>query len=319
MNRTKSAFIAAIALAAIFLLLNGALLSKGIRPAGDTVRYTQGAANLLHGGPLTAHETTVLGTISLLALSQTLGLGLFGFIFIQLVVAALALVAQYDLGKSLGGPSCGWLAAFLLAANPDIARWHGYILTDSLCTSLLAIALWFLYQSTQRKGVWYVLAGIAIIFAASIRPHAWILLPIAAIFWILSASVTKRKKQLAVAGFVVCALISLVALPPLVNGVRGNLEAATGAHVDAQQNMATMMSRGMIVWGYEDWNLKMPPAALSQTSAAAYFTHHPGAVLRLMTTRVMVSPAHVRPFYSRAHNALVLVYYLPLYVLRCLV
>lgn len=314
MKRTKFSVPAVLSLAAIFLLVNGALLVGGIRPASDTIRYTQGAENLLRGGPLSAHETTVLGYISVVALCKTLGAGLLGVIAVQLVFAALTVAAQYDLGKHLGGFSCGCLAAFLLAANPDIARWNGYILTDSLYTSLLTIALWSLYQATQRKGFWYVLASVVVIFAASIRPHSWILLPVAASYWILSAPVSPGKKSVALASFLVCASLAALLLPPLINGVRGNLEAATGAPVDSQENIASMMSQGMVVWGYKEWDLKMPPAESKQLSATAYFAHHPGAVLRLFATRVGASLAHVRPFYSKAHNALVVAYYFPLYI-----
>ena len=207
--------IAAIALVAIFCLVNWWVLAAGIRFGGDTMRYIDGADDLLQGRSPNSYQTTFLGYISIVALCKFIGTGLNGVIAVQLAFAALAAMTQYALGKIWGSRRCGLVAAGLLVANLEIAFWNGYILTESLYTALVVIAIWFLHQATQRKGFWYLGAFLVVMFAASIRPHGWVLLPISALYWILSAPVTKKYQAWMIVGCCVAAVAAFFVLPPL--------------------------------------------------------------------------------------------------------
>ena len=317
MNQTKSVRIAAIGLSAIFCLVNWWVLDAGIRFGGDSMRYIEGADDLLQGRSPTSYQTTFLGYIAVVALCKFIGAGLNGVIVVQLVFAALAGTTQYALGKSLVGRWCGFVSAGLLVANLEIALWNGYILTESLYTSLVVITIWFLHQSTQRKGYWYAGALFIVVFAASLRPHGWVLLPISALYWILSAPATRSHKTLMIVGCCMVAVLAFFVLPPLYKGTRGNLSAALGAPSDtsdAQENLVKMMSGGVVVWGENQRNLTMPPAPTKRTTALSYFRQHPAAVIRLFATRVLVSFDPTRAPYSLKHNALLAVYYVSLYL-----
>src|SRR5207247_357327 len=137
----------------------------------------------LRGHLLSGRPGLWLGYPAVIALCRAAGAGLAGVIAVQLAVAALAAVAQYRLGRELGGHRAGLTAAGLLVLNPDIARWHAYILTDSLYTSAVVLAAWSIHRAACKKGGWYLAAAAAVLTAAALRPNGWLLSPIAAGYW----------------------------------------------------------------------------------------------------------------------------------------
>jgi hypothetical protein len=66
----------------------------------------------------------------------------------------------------------------------DVARWHLYVLTDSLYISLVSIATWFAHRAVARGSRAYLEAAGVLLLTALIRPNGWILIPIVAIYWI---------------------------------------------------------------------------------------------------------------------------------------
>ena len=89
---------------------------------------------------------------------RTIGAGLPGVVVFQIGVAAVAGAAVATLGATLGGPLAGLVGAAFLLVNPDVARWHGYILTDSLYISAVAIVAFLVWRAAERGGRWYALA-----------------------------------------------------------------------------------------------------------------------------------------------------------------
>ncbi|MCA1554641.1 MAG: hypothetical protein LC737_09715, partial [Chloroflexi bacterium] len=77
-------------------------------------------------------------------------------------------------------------ATCVLVSNPEVALWNAYILNESLYASLVVIAVWFIYRAGERRGLRYLLAGAIVLFAASIRPHGWSLVPSAGVYWFMT-------------------------------------------------------------------------------------------------------------------------------------
>jgi hypothetical protein len=48
-------------------------------------------------------------------------------------------------------------------------------------------------------------------------------------------------------------------------------------------------------------------------AAVGYALRHPFSTIKLMAARVAVHFAHVRPFYSRSHNAVIVLWLIPMY------
>ena len=294
-----------LVLLVLFVALNAALLiGGGIKTHGDAVRYLSGAERLLDGRPFVEKEASYLGYVALVAACQWVGIGLPGVVAFQLLVAGVAALAIYDLGRQLGGRWAGLVTAGLLVGNPDIARWHSHVLTDSLYTSLVVLVVWSVHGAPRPGWRGYGASVSILLLAAFIRPNGWILFPVAALYWLGEAVPSRRKRWLASAG-VLLLFAAGAALPAFRGGIQ-------------QESPEVMLRRGEVIWNYPPARLRMPPDPVSSTgwvSALGYGLRHPVACARLALWRVGTELAHTRPFYSRRHNLLVLLFLTPLYLL----
>jgi 4-amino-4-deoxy-L-arabinose transferase-like glycosyltransferase len=282
-------------LISLFLLVNLAILmSIGIRTAGDSPRYLDGAENLLRGLPFQERQAYYTGYLPLIAFCQMIGSGLPGVVAVQLMMAGLAALALYDLGRRLHGESAGLFAAGLFAANPDIARWNAYILTDSLYISLVILAVWSTHKAFERRRYWYVLAAAVLVAATLIRPNGSVLV-LVSLLYLCSGIKRRRLRYLAIAAILLASILSALAL----------LRFYTLHYGD---NPATALRYG--ITGISEWDVRMPsepgPFAGEWTDLIGYVARHPFASLRLGATRVAIELIHARPFFSFKHNALLL-------------
>ncbi|MBW3570074.1 MAG: glycosyltransferase family 39 protein [Gemmatimonadetes bacterium] len=297
-------------LAALFAAVNGAMLARyGVRLGGDTHRFLSGAAHLLAGEPLQGREPTFVGYAAVVALSQAAGAGLAGVVAVQLLFAALATAALYDTGRRLGGRAAGFLAAAFFGGNPDFARFNVVIISDSLYVSLVALAAWAVHRAAERGGAAYAAAVPVVAFAALVRPNGWVLVPLAAAYWIAR---TRRAAGVRVA--LVCAVFAVAAAPLVLLAPATKSVQDVGAYQELRD--------GTVIWGYDARRLPMPPeggpASGGLEGMAGYALRHPIATARLAAERLGTEMVHTRPFYSPAHNAVVLAVLLPLYALAVL-
>jgi 4-amino-4-deoxy-L-arabinose transferase-like glycosyltransferase len=299
---------AAILLVLIFLALNLAILmSGGIRIGGDSPRYLEGAANVVRGLPLEGGQISYLGYIAVIALCQRIGIGLPGVIAVQLVLAALAAIALYDLGRRLHGHYAGLISAGLFVANPDNAGWHAFILTDSLYISLVVLSVWGVHTASERKRYWYILAALVLVSAALMRPNGLFLMAVALLYLVYRSAQPEGLRWL---------VISIL----LLASVLGATGASRFYQASRHRPPVSALSNGGT--GVAAWNLSMPPAATPVEGGWAevlrYVAAHPFDSLRLACTRLAIELIHIRPFYSFRHN-LVLLAALPfLYLLALL-
>jgi 4-amino-4-deoxy-L-arabinose transferase-like glycosyltransferase len=292
------------------VLVNLVLLyTFGILHGGDTPRYIGGAADLLAGHPFQGKESSYIGYVVVVAVSQWLGVGARGIVVFQIGVAALAAVVLYDMGRQLAGHLAGLLAAGLFVVNVDIARWHLYVLTDSLYISLVILSTWCIDRAAERGKWWYACAAPVVLCTAFLRPNGWILVPITVIYWICRATLRRPVKWMA--GTLV--LLVFLGSAVFISALRGSIQA---------ENPEVWLRQGVVVWGYNGWRVPMPsemnPAEPGWVEAIGYGLRHPWASLRLAASRVAAELFHVRPFYRIAHNAAVAAALLFVYPLAAL-
>jgi 4-amino-4-deoxy-L-arabinose transferase-like glycosyltransferase len=288
------------ALAAL-TLTSGALVK--LRPGHDSVRYLDGAERLIQGLPLAEKQGDHLAYLALVAVMQLAGWGHPGIAFVQHLAALAAVAALWDLGRRAAGPAGGLIAAGLMALNPDISRWHVYLLTDSLYTSLLAAAVWATARAADRRGGWYGVAAAVIVVTALVRPSGWTLALAGPLYWVWNASRSPRVRALATPAIVAAFLVAAPHLPGIHS--RAHREAPVGT-----------LQHGDVISGYPAASLPMPPEPHMETGWAGvleYVLRHPAACIRLASARVGTELLHTRPFYSARHNLLVLACLLPLY------
>lgn len=299
----------------------GLLAVMGVRMGGDTGIYTDGARALVDGQSLTARQPSYLGYIAVVAFFQTIGTGLTGVVIAQVAAATAAAYAVYRMALELGGRLAGVFAVLLLAVDVDSNRWHAYVLSDSLYTSVLAMAAWLVHRasakvsspqalkpSSPRSLEPVVSASLVLLVAGLIRPEGWFLVPVAAWYVVITKTASPATRWLglgAVAG--ACVLLVTVLAPVL----GGNLQAV---------GPGEMLRRGNTIWDYDGWRLPMPAEPLpeggsSAITAVSYAVAHPLSTVALMAARVGVHVAHVRPYFSTAHNAAIVLWLVPIYAL----
>jgi 4-amino-4-deoxy-L-arabinose transferase-like glycosyltransferase len=283
-------------LASLFLFMNlTILMSGGVRLGGDSPRYLGGAENLLRGLPLQRREIFHSGYESLIAVCRLTGAGLTGVICIQILLAATASVALYDLGRRLHGHRAGLIAAGLFVSNPDITRWNAFILTDSLYISLVILSVWSIHTASRRKRYWYFTAAAALGMAASVRPNGLLLLAVAVPYLVGHFISRQRLRRVVVSGIVMAAML-------------GALAASRFFPVSSHEHLEVTLRNG--ITGIDPWRVPMPPDPVpirgDWAAAFSYAAAHPFASLRLALTRVLIELIHIRPFYSFRHNMILL-------------
>jgi 4-amino-4-deoxy-L-arabinose transferase-like glycosyltransferase len=278
-----------IALAAGSALINLVSLTwSGIRHGADSVRYVEGAANLLAGRPLAGMQMLFPGYAGLLAVSTALGLGERGVILFQLALAAVATIVLYEIARQLSGPIAGGVAAAFFALNVDIVRWHSYLLTDSIYISLVVLAVYAINRAAERGGWWYPAGVFVVVAAGSMRPHGRVLGMLTAIYWLVHRPTVREGRWIGVT----CAAL-------LFAGAVLTSQAALGEEVETPSQW---LHDGVVVWADPGARLAMPPG---QSSPVRYGLQHPWATARLAAARVGMELLHARPFYSRGHNVAV--------------
>lgn len=292
---------------AAFALINVVFLAvNGVRHGGDTPLYLDGASRLLSGLPLVDRQPSYPGYVALVALAQVTGTGLLGVVLIQIAAASVAAAGVYHLGATVAGRTAGLVAAALLAVDVDTNRWHQFILADSLYASLFTIGAWLTHRAAVREGAWSIAtAALVLVMAGLVRPEGWFVIP-AAVFHFMLMRARSNAQRLAGAGGLVAATALLVAfLAPVVSG---NVQAV---------GPGDMLRRGQTIWDFDGWRLSMPESDAVSTgqasSAMSYALTHPASTVKLMVARVAVHAAHVRPYYSSAHNAMIVAWLLPIY------
>ena len=212
LERRWVSFAAGGLLIAAFLLVNVVVGSGGVRHGGDTKRYLSGAEHLRSRQPLEGAEIRSVGYSAVIAASETVGTGLIGVVTLQVIAALAAAVALFDLGCRLQGPVAGWVAALVFAANPDIAHWNFFILSDSLYISVVVLTTWAIAGMLDDPRRWW-LAVLLTFVAASLRPSGWILVPITGACIVATLMRGRRTRWPAVVGLAAIFMLFAIMLP----------------------------------------------------------------------------------------------------------
>jgi len=279
-----------------------------VKAGGDTGIYIDGAASLLAGQPLTERQPSYLGYIAVVAAFQAIGAGLGALVMAQVAAAVVAAAAVYRMAIELGGRLAGALAVLWFAFDLNTNRWHAYVLSDSLFTSCLAVSVWLVHLAATRPGPWtrYALASVVMVVAGLVRPEGWFVIPAAVLYWVVRADGSAGRKLAALGlGLVACLGLYAAVAPRL----GGNLQAV---------GPADMLRSGQTIWEYDGWRVAMPDDPVwsshaGSSAAVIYAVRHPISTATLMGARLMAHVAHVRPYYSRAHNLVIAAWLLPLY------
>lgn len=296
-----------IAAVVFFAIVNLTWLAwSGVRFGGDSPLYLDGASRLLDGRPLIDREPSYIGYVLLVAAAQAIGVGTLGVVMLQVALGALAAAAVYAMGTAMAGRFAGALAAATYGLDADTNRWHQFVLADSVYLSLFTIGVWLTHRAAARAHAGPLFSAAAVLIAAGfVRPEGWFILPAAAVYVIVMRSRSTAQRAAGVAALIAAATCFVLIVAP---ALRGNLQAV---------GPAEMLQRGQTIWEFDGWRVAMPPNEAESTgqagAAIGYALRHPVSTIKLMSARVAVHFAHVRPFYSTAHNVVIAAWLVPVY------
>jgi len=289
---------------------------RGVHYGGDTGFYLGNAQALLDGKKvLGSWSSPYLGYICFIAIHKFLGLNEPSIIISQVALSALVTVTIYDLGRRLAGEGAGVISASLYAVNLDIARFTFSILTDSLFTSIIVLAIYSAYRGSKSSFGWAVLSVILAAAAGMVRSNGWVIMPAILVFLILSRiQIYKLWHYLIIA---IIGVVSIVAVSRYLDWyLKGNI-------------LEEFVHGGQVVWGEEkcvkrgiirpdqSWALTMPSIKNEfgeKLSLVNYCMRYKSDCLRLFISRIVVSFAHIRAFYSERHNLVIGILFSVLYL-----
>jgi 4-amino-4-deoxy-L-arabinose transferase-like glycosyltransferase len=290
--------------------LNGSISNglPGIKYWLDTGRYLGAADNIISGLSLQGREIQFSGYILLISLIKVLNLPLISIVVIQI---AVALTAAFLMLKCVEKVSKSKIAAvlsfFLFLCNPFIVRWHLYILTESLYTSMVLICLILLYYAVEKKTIKYYLLSFAfLLITISLRPNAWILLPL---FFVSYVSYSYLKKHIKIVLAILFPLVFILAAAG-ISGINNSIMITSP--IDNLQ-------KGVTVWGHDELNMDMPKDSVidksNWTAGFEYVVRYPIESISLAFMRVWYSVVHIRPYHSLEYKIHVLLWIIPAYIL----
>jgi 4-amino-4-deoxy-L-arabinose transferase-like glycosyltransferase len=130
----------------------------------------------------------------------------------NIALGALTCVALFYLGRAIAGQATGAAAGLMLAVFPGHIFFSSMVLSEVTFTFLLTSALLLIALTKRLDGkrtVWLVLLlGITTGAAALVRGQGLLLIPLAAVFWIVQAGWLRALRSTAIAAVVAFLVIT---------------------------------------------------------------------------------------------------------------
>lgn len=196
MSRLRRAIAAHPDITALVLIL---LIGAGLRVAffprapifihGDSTQYYVPAHDLMDGQGLQIPlKRPPVYPVFIAAVGTWLGENLSYLAAVQHLLGLGTVALTYGLGRLTFGRTAAVFGGLVAALSGGLLIYEHYVMTESVFTFLLALAV-FLYVAGVRRDStwWYVGSGLAIGLATLTRPHAQLLLllgpPVVALYW----------------------------------------------------------------------------------------------------------------------------------------
>lgn len=219
-------------------------------------------------------------------------------VIVQVLLAVVAGAALFHIVTQRHGPFAGFLASAALTMNPLTAQWVRFILTEGVFQPLMVLIVIAVSNilvgdrpmRPRAVGAVFALAGLALIT----RPNGFLV--VLSVFALLALKQATRRRK-----FLLLTTTGL--LTPVLM-----FAALSTTGQPSEATLADQWYRGVVLEGTAEVRRTIPmpsPADASDTSEAAlarYAMTHPVSALRLMTTRIVVEVAQVRPHYPLIAN-----------------
>ncbi len=292
----------------LWAIVQGALLVKnGIHTDLEAQVYINVANHLLDQGSFEAAKSWFyLIPILLIAVCIKTGIGYAGVVVVQILVNGLATVCFHHTCRRLGASRTATLAAtILLILFIPLQVWNTFLYTESLFISFAMIGTYLVLRAPLSvKGI--IITLLVLVVLLFTRPSG-ILFLVPAFMYILQRGITGRYALLKRTGI---ALVSALIVMVFVNTVY----KTGGGDLDIMKPYIEEHIICFIPSGHT------PTLDIAHTGQPVqdlwyYITHNPAHFTKLFFLRLFAFFNLSRPYYSFAHNGLLLALIILIYLL----
>lgn len=271
----------------------------------DAPIYYREAKNIWEQGKITENRLYLYsGYILIRALSVKTGFPDMAMYLIQLLLNGLATISFFKLNSKLTQNfGISVLATFLLITSFHYQRWTAHLITETVFSSIAIIFTWILFTWSFRQWYHYLFLAVAFIWLVFTRPSGlyflMIMLPLLILYFRLH-----EKPFLTL-------LVLATGLTTFFIMAQAGMKNAIGL------DFIKPFAEKHVICNIPDPAVKtlISPTTAGQTfqEVGQYIYQNPGSSLELMGKRFISFWNMQRPYYSRAHNVFLGVFYSLLY------
>ncbi len=272
----------------------------GINDKEEAQTYLSITNEIIHGtSKLTPNYYLYSGYIFIQLVVHFIGLAYKWVYLVQLILSGLALVAFTSiLTVWLSSKKAIITTCFLYATCPFIQSWVCFLYTDSVFTSLLTIAIYFVvfqqYKTKNVIGLWT-----AILLLPFFRPVGFLFALLVIFYWLSSS----KKNWLNIA----LASIYLIGLLLFINYAFNNSKSFFYPYHNAEANIICGLPSGLMHYINVPYHKGM--------SMFHFFIANPIMTFYLFSHRLLKSFWITRPYFSTLHNLVIICLLIPYYFL----
>lgn len=289
---------------------------NGVKIVNDSPRYIGYASNLQDGFFIDPHNFWYIGYPIYILVINSLGGNIQTIVFGQYFLSLLAIISLYFASLNLWNNRLGaFFTCLLFIVFIDIGLWTSYVLTESLYVSFICFSLYLLsliYKGSTNKTL-YITTFVTILFTILVKPTGIALF--GALFFIFLTFSLKAVRSRLLRSFIViaCLTVFLVLVNKMLttflimeNYQKGEIIYAITTLPPRPEYQWMIISPPKDIYIPED---SAPPII----KIVNFIFHHPIYWTQLFFAKVFFLLAHIRPYWSTAHNIYSLGILLPCY------
>ncbi len=264
-------------------------LMFGITETHEAERFINNASILLNDHQLGEFQLFYSFYISIIAIDLFFTKSLLPIIFLQLSLNLFSTLLFFRILKRLLNNNIALWTTIIMIVSYPLQQWNFYIYSESIFISELIIILYLLLNLSYQKVISFLLLALVYIITFFTRPSAVYLTIPVLIFFIINYKMYNRNKLSALLFFLIVTMLAALSF-------RYN-------YFYLKEFTSEALDKNWIIYGYE--NIKI--SGKSENTLLYFF--------EIISKRFIYYFGMIRPYYSKIHNILLLLYSFIIYFL----
>ena len=276
-----------------------------MRLSVDSLVYINSAEELANGNFPDDRLIFYSSYIFIISIITTIGLVAESIIWVQMLCSVIALICIYKIAYTLSKKhDTAFIAGLLFIGWFKFQQWNLIVYTDTLLSYFIVISFYLILHYKSRYHLFFIVP--VIIFTCFIRPTG-ILIVLATIFTYLLGVIKKAPIQYKIAIFILLTLSSFM----LLNIVLKNF---ADSFIDSYSRAEIIYPNIPLIIEKPE-NLALPPSnSLPIIKILQFIFNNPTYSIKLFLLKSILFLAHIKPYYSTAHNVYIVLYIYPVYL-----